>query len=578
MPDSTANAAQTVTLAWDPSSGTDVAGYQVRYGTSSGSYSQTLDAGTATVATIANLTAGTTYFFVATAYSTSGLESAPSNEVSFAAVANQAPVVALADPRNGAILTSPASITFAATASDPDGSISRVEFYSGQTKLGQATASPYTFVWNGVAPGSYSLSARAFDNEGASAQSAMATVTVQAAGVSGPVISGMQQVPGGGIQFQLTGAASGTSNVYWSSDLTTWTLLTSAVSFGGTLSVTDPGAASMEQRFYRVTDSTTTTDPAGFKTVRIAGANGDTPVFSYPGTSLVHPLSYQGSVSAVGDHTLTDAQAPWSESQFNGTNGAYFIEIVSGPRAGLMSDIVATAGAARTLTLDDDLTAQLAGGELYKIRKHRTIGDVFGANNEAGLQGGASISIADELRVFNPVTQRFVMFYYKTGGFGGVGWRSSADALADASQTVLYPDQGLIIRRKAAGARQWKVLGSVKTGATVVPIGPETNLVANPYPAGRLTLGNSSLYTGGAAFGVAGAANIASADEVRFFDTAGTLRKFYYKTAGFGGTGWRDSADALTDASLVEIPAATSLFIIRKDGRTAFQWTVPQPF
>jgi chitinase len=71
-----------VTLAWDPNSETDLAGYRVYYGTSSGLYPNVTDVGNMTTATISNLTAGQTYYFSATAYDTQGRESGYSNEVS----------------------------------------------------------------------------------------------------------------------------------------------------------------------------------------------------------------------------------------------------------------------------------------------------------------------------------------------------------------------------------------------------------------------------------------------------------------------------------------------------------------
>jgi hypothetical protein len=99
---SMAYAAQTVTLAWDPSSGSNIAGYRLRYGTSSGSYTQSIDVGKTTTATVSKLTAGKTFFFAVTAYSTAGLESPYSNQVSFTSTTttspNQAPVVSLVAP------------------------------------------------------------------------------------------------------------------------------------------------------------------------------------------------------------------------------------------------------------------------------------------------------------------------------------------------------------------------------------------------------------------------------------------------------------------------------------------------
>ncbi len=68
--------------------------------------------------------------------------------------------------------------------------------------------------------------------------------------------------------------------------------------------------------------------------------------------------------------------------------GRFFIEIVSGSYAGLMTDILATNVIGKTLTTYDDLSPLLTGRELYRIRRHRTLGDVFGEDDESGLAGG----------------------------------------------------------------------------------------------------------------------------------------------------------------------------------------------
>ena len=58
-------------LAWNASSDTTVAGYRVRYGTTSGSTAQTKDAGTGTGTTISGLSDGVTYYFTVVAYTSS---------------------------------------------------------------------------------------------------------------------------------------------------------------------------------------------------------------------------------------------------------------------------------------------------------------------------------------------------------------------------------------------------------------------------------------------------------------------------------------------------------------------------
>jgi hypothetical protein len=69
-------------LSWDPDSSTNLAGYKVYMGTASGAYGTSFNVGNVTSYSVSNLPLGTTYFFVVTAYNTSGVESLPSNEVS----------------------------------------------------------------------------------------------------------------------------------------------------------------------------------------------------------------------------------------------------------------------------------------------------------------------------------------------------------------------------------------------------------------------------------------------------------------------------------------------------------------
>jgi len=79
---STSTSSGTATLTWDPSSSTNVAGYKVYMGTASGGYSSSIAVGNVTFYTVSSLGVGNTYYFAVTDYSTSGIESSFSNEVS----------------------------------------------------------------------------------------------------------------------------------------------------------------------------------------------------------------------------------------------------------------------------------------------------------------------------------------------------------------------------------------------------------------------------------------------------------------------------------------------------------------
>jgi hypothetical protein len=87
------------------------------------------------------------------------------------------PGVSFLHPTNGAVLFT-SNVTLNAMALDPDGAVTLVEFFVDGTKVAEDLAPPYNAVWPGVAPGPYTLTVVALDNQGLSATSAPVTVTV----------------------------------------------------------------------------------------------------------------------------------------------------------------------------------------------------------------------------------------------------------------------------------------------------------------------------------------------------------------------------------------------------------------
>lgn len=177
-----ARAQSTVTLAWDPSPGGAIAGYRLYDGPASRTYTNVLDVGSATTATVSNLIRGTTYFFAATAYDTNGLESDYSSEVSYTVplLTIAPPTIVLTTPIDGAVYAAPATLNLAATVAANGHTINQVQFYSGATVLGIATSPPYSFNWSNVSFGTYTLGAQVVYDSGGTVASAALNVAVEA--------------------------------------------------------------------------------------------------------------------------------------------------------------------------------------------------------------------------------------------------------------------------------------------------------------------------------------------------------------------------------------------------------------
>ena len=107
-------------------------------------------------------------------------------------VTNLPPLVHIFSPSNGAVFYTPTNVQIFAKASDPDGSVTNVEFFAGTNDLGpgnQVVLDPpgvngvtglvYLLNWRNPLPGNYPLTAVAADNRGASTVSAPVNIAVR---------------------------------------------------------------------------------------------------------------------------------------------------------------------------------------------------------------------------------------------------------------------------------------------------------------------------------------------------------------------------------------------------------------
>ncbi len=102
---------------------------------------------------------------------------------------NQLPQVSITSPAGGATFAAGSDVTVTAAASDADGTVARVDFFSGSSSLGSVVSQPYTVTWSGVAAGTYSLTAVAVDNSGGTTTSAPVSIQVTASANKPPTVT-----------------------------------------------------------------------------------------------------------------------------------------------------------------------------------------------------------------------------------------------------------------------------------------------------------------------------------------------------------------------------------------------------
>ena len=335
--------------------------------------------------------------------------------------------------------------------------------------------------------------------------------------------------------------------------------------------------------------TTATTDPVGFITLTVAGGGSVTsPKLSLVSPTVTQPISWQGAITGVvgtgsgptATTTITVSStpsAPWTVNQFNGAAGSFFVEIVTvlpnTHTTGALAVISATT--ANSITVAGNLTspnvfAQV--GDSIRIRKEMTFNDTLGATNTAGLLSTDDPATADEVLVYDGASS--ASYYYYIGDVSNpAGWYNSTSFLP-AGNVVIGSHQGVVIKRKAAGALSFTANGAVKTGNTLFPVVNGLNVLGTVSAQG-LTLATSGLYTGNATTGVKPSDDPSTADELTIYSGANQGNYYYYSGDVSNVAGWYGSVDFLPHGTVVLQPGAA--FVLNRKGGPAFNWSLPSP-
>jgi len=151
-----------------------------------------------------NVAAGP-YSYTTRAYDNDG---ATATSAAIGVRVNGPPSVAVTSPTANAIYAARVNVPLAASASDADGTIAKVDFYANGTVVGTAAAAPYAATWVAPASGSYTVTAIATDNNGAATTSAPVAIRVNTppqVSLTAPVPNTVVNAPG---TFDLAATAA----------------------------------------------------------------------------------------------------------------------------------------------------------------------------------------------------------------------------------------------------------------------------------------------------------------------------------------------------------------------------------
>jgi hypothetical protein len=193
---------------------------------------------------------------------------------------------------------------------------------------------------------------------------------------------------------------------------------------------------------------------------------------------------------------------------------------------------------------------------------------VFGANNEAGLGAGQNASQGDNVLLYVPQTQVTATYFFSNVP-GYTGWYSST--YTNAANTVIYPEQGIMVRRSRPGSVSAYWAGATKRGVTAVPVYRGFNLIGTLRSRNSVRLADMNLVTGDIASGLAVGSNLDVADNLIVLNASGTRTFFYSDYPGY--TGWYDSLYAPAGDTLIS--PGSAFLVHRKAPRALFYWSIP---
>jgi uncharacterized protein (TIGR02597 family) len=315
--------------------------------------------------------------------------------------------------------------------------------------------------------------------------------------------------------------------------------------------------------------SAATTPPFGYLTVAIPPGSVASPSYTPLSIPLYTNAVFSGSVISVDSATqATLSGAVWTAGQFATSSAPRFAKVTAGSGIGRSFLITANTSSQLTLSLAhtptiSDLRTVLSAGDTISIIPANTLGSIFGSTTPK-LVPGASASAADNVYLLNGPGLGWSTYYHN-----GTNWRK-AGSLASQNDTILYPDEGILVVHIGASPVTLMLSGRVPATTEKSDISATGSTFASqrfPVDMQLLAVGYHLLP------GWVSGATVSTADNVWAWSTA--LKKweqFYYN-----GTNWR-KAGSIANQNTKVLAAGSAVIVIRSGTSTAATLSQSLPY
>jgi hypothetical protein len=314
---------------------------------------------------------------------------------------------------------------------------------------------------------------------------------------------------------------------------------------------------------------------------KVALSRAHTPVadgFTVAWTDLTNETAYHlehaTSANFISSTLITNISANATSHNLTSLtpNTTYYVRVRAAAAGG--NGTWSNVQTNQLLSLDPGQTRYLSVAGVPHGASHSvnfTVSDVFGSANAAGLADGTTASEASTIILLGSNGSTAHTIFYNSSQNE---WREGA---TNKGSEIVGFGKGFIVKNNSASTDYFLLVGS----ASREDPGLITVFDAEA-PAGRLSLLSTSKFTptslaqlgftfsNNTTTGLKRATAAKDADLLLVLDNAGGLKRYH-----FDGTNWKSGLRAVSDPSMVTVPAGAAFFLRKASGSSFEQWSAP---